>query len=231
MKIAITGASGFIGQQLIPHLHAQGHDLVVLGRDPDRLTQLFDGAYPAFGYDTLAAALAGCDAVVHLAVLNTTAANSASTADYHAANVDLVAHLLTAARSAGLKKIINFDTFQGASDTNIYAKTKAEGAALLANPSDIESVQIKLPIVYGDRYTGKLSRLNSLPAPLRAPLRHVLNLAKPVVHIDRVAAAVSQELARAPGDSRVRFVSDAQQGNWAYAITKWIVDYSFALTI
>lgn len=65
MKIAVTGASGLIGSALVPHLRAQGHDVVRLVRgaasapderpwDPDR--RVLDPAH-----------LADVDAVVHLA--------------------------------------------------------------------------------------------------------------------------------------------------------------------
>jgi uncharacterized protein YbjT (DUF2867 family) len=37
MHVLITGASGFIGSQLLPRLHRDGHELRVLARDPTRL--------------------------------------------------------------------------------------------------------------------------------------------------------------------------------------------------
>lgn len=36
MHILVTGGTGFIGQALLPALHAQGHSLTVLSRDPQR---------------------------------------------------------------------------------------------------------------------------------------------------------------------------------------------------
>lgn len=57
MKIAISGASGFVGSHLSEHLRAAGHDIVPLGR-----ADLADGAQ-----ERLAGLIAACDAVVNLA--------------------------------------------------------------------------------------------------------------------------------------------------------------------
>src|SRR5579871_3171736 len=61
MRIAVTGASGFIGCKLLADLRASGHDVVTLGR----------GSSATYKWDTTADAPAdafeGTDAVVHLA--------------------------------------------------------------------------------------------------------------------------------------------------------------------
>ena len=35
MKVMVTGATGFIGKELIKKLHEMGHEIVVLTRNPD----------------------------------------------------------------------------------------------------------------------------------------------------------------------------------------------------
>ena len=76
MKVAITGATGFVGTRLVQYLHQQGHDLVVLSREGDRARRVFPTlAFPRVDtvtYKPLAlgewqGAIAGCDGVVNLA--------------------------------------------------------------------------------------------------------------------------------------------------------------------
>ena len=41
MRIVIAGASGFVGQMLVPELRARGADVMLLGRDPQALQAKF----------------------------------------------------------------------------------------------------------------------------------------------------------------------------------------------
>jgi uncharacterized protein (TIGR01777 family) len=76
MKIAITGATGFVGTRLVAHLHQAGHDLVVLSRDGDRARRVFPSSpfprvqtvtYTPLQQGDWQGAIAGCDGVVNLA--------------------------------------------------------------------------------------------------------------------------------------------------------------------
>ena len=71
MKVAVTGASGFLGPQLIQRLREQGHEVHVLARDVKRaLARLPPGVTGSY-FDTTTPlapdALGGAEAVVHLA--------------------------------------------------------------------------------------------------------------------------------------------------------------------
>jgi hypothetical protein len=70
MKVTLTGATGLIGTKLVRALTARGDDVTVLSRNPGRATDALE--VRAAPWDPLAgpapaAALAGRDAVVHLA--------------------------------------------------------------------------------------------------------------------------------------------------------------------
>jgi uncharacterized protein (TIGR01777 family) len=76
MKIAITGATGFVGSRLVEKLTASGQQILVLTRNPERARLLFPAAkFPNLeivGCQTTKSgvwqqAISGCDAVVNFA--------------------------------------------------------------------------------------------------------------------------------------------------------------------
>lgn len=76
MKIAVTGATGFVGPRLVERLQAEGHSVVVFSRNAERARKVFpQTAFPqveVMGYEPLQSgdwqqAIAGCDGVVNLA--------------------------------------------------------------------------------------------------------------------------------------------------------------------
>ncbi|MBE9156841.1 TIGR01777 family protein [Nodosilinea sp. LEGE 06152] len=77
MKIAITGATGFVGSRLVERLQADGHSVVVLTRSVEHGRHAFPAAkFPqveVVGYSPLASGgwqdgvFSGCDGVVNLA--------------------------------------------------------------------------------------------------------------------------------------------------------------------
>ncbi len=88
MRVLVTGATGFVGSHAVKALHAAGHDIRVMARNPSRAQQQFDayGLAPAVGERSgepsleivtgdivdaasVRAALTGCDAVVHAAAV------------------------------------------------------------------------------------------------------------------------------------------------------------------
>ena len=113
MKIFLTGATGFVGHHVAKALAAEGADLRLLVRKTSKLSNL-EGINIGAGGDTvvgdladpesLKPALAGCDALVHVA------------ADYrlwipdpaamYKANVDGTRELLRLAREAGVKRVV-----------------------------------------------------------------------------------------------------------------------------
>ncbi len=71
-KIFITGATGVIGRQVLPALANAGHQVSAVARSPQKAAAIEEaGAKPVtvdlFNPDAVAAAVAGRDAVIHLA--------------------------------------------------------------------------------------------------------------------------------------------------------------------
>lgn len=75
MKVAITGATGFVGSRLVERLDAEGHQVLVLARNLAKAQQVFPNsvsnleitAYTPTESGSWQQAIAGCDCVVNLA--------------------------------------------------------------------------------------------------------------------------------------------------------------------
>ena len=71
MKVAVTGATGFVGSRLVERLQAEGHQVVALVRNPDKAAGLASPNLEVVAYNPTQSdwrqAIAGCDGVVNLA--------------------------------------------------------------------------------------------------------------------------------------------------------------------
>lgn len=75
MKVAVTGATGFVGSRLVEKLYAQGNQVLILTRNAERARRVFpSSAFPNLEIVTYAPTeygaeqtLSGCDRVVNLA--------------------------------------------------------------------------------------------------------------------------------------------------------------------
>ena len=71
MKVAITGATGFVGRRLVERLQEQGHQSLIFTRNPTAAKRAFPSveivAYTPTESGSWKGAIAGCNAVVNLA--------------------------------------------------------------------------------------------------------------------------------------------------------------------
>ena len=146
MRVAITGARGTLGSALMPLL---GRDAVPIDR-ADGL-DIDDTA-------AMTKALAGCEAIVHLAGLHPLIARSDATADtYRAANVTPFVALLAVARQVGVSRVVFASTTSvwsdqlvrivdedtGVDGTSPYAASKRACEGLLVT-SGLQGVRLRL---------------------------------------------------------------------------------------
>lgn len=225
-KIAIPGASGFVGRQIVPLLEAKGYELVLIGRDKAKLAALFPNRR-VFDYDDLDVAFCGVDAILHLAVLNNNVVATAE--EFEAANIDLLKNIILKAKSAKIDKIIYTATIHQQADKSNYAHSKNEAERFLNDLNVMQVTIIRLPIVHGERFAGKLSFLNVLPYPLARSIVSILASFKVTLHITKLANCIDTEL-----NSKVSneiLLTDQQDGNLFYAIVRRFVDIGFSIGI
>lgn len=136
-RIAVAGASGFVGRHLLRAAVAAGHVVTGLARS-ERAASLVreSGGTPAPLADDpaeLARSLAGCQALVHLAQIGSERGGQS----FEAVNVGLTARLVAAAREAGVPRVIGFSGLgvarygQSRRVTSRYFLSKLQAEALL----------------------------------------------------------------------------------------------------
>jgi len=133
VKVAVTGASGFLGSVLTPRLAAAGHDVVALTRTlppqgddgPDRVTWVQGDLASPHDATHL---VEDVDAVVHLAWTNTPLTSNAHLPSDAGANMLPTLTLLEAIREAGTRPHVVFASSGGtvygpARDTRPFRET------------------------------------------------------------------------------------------------------------
>ncbi|EKV26316.1 UDP-glucose 4-epimerase [Caenispirillum salinarum AK4] len=237
MRVAVTGATGFVGTALCPRLRSAGLAVRALVRRapappsaPEFDETVVLGDIETAPPSALVEALKGCDAVVHLAakvhVMNPTPADEV---DFRAANVTATRRLAEAAVAAGVPRFVFLSTIKVNGEAtgpgavfrpddapgpeDLYARSKAEAEeALLAVHRLAEPVVLRPPLVYGPCVKGNmraLARLALKPFPL--PLGLVRNR-RSLVGLANLCSAL-EHLTVAPGDAvarRVFLVSDGR---------------------
>jgi nucleoside-diphosphate-sugar epimerase len=164
MKILVTGATGKVGSRFVPRLIAKGYDVTILVRDA---AKAIPGAKTIVGDlydpDTLPPAVAGMDAVVHLAALfRTFTDNEGIIKTNHTGSVALA----QAAVAAGVKRFVfvstsnvyspgyghpaKEDDIVNINDPRAYASSKIAAEQELLQ-LDMDVRVLRLGFVYGDK--------------------------------------------------------------------------------
>ena len=128
MRVLVTGANGFVGRVLCEDLEANAHVMVrALRRGTCRAGEVAVGEIDVT--TDWRPALAGCDAVVHLAarvhVMNETAQNTLTL--YRTTNTDATLNLARQAAQAGVKRFVFVSTIKvnGEGRDDPYRETDA----------------------------------------------------------------------------------------------------------
>lgn len=230
MRAVITGASGYLGRQLVPRLLSAGWSCILVGRDSQSLRGLFPDC-EAIGYDEIDTKAVDCDLLLHLAILNN---NSDAVRDeFNHVNVQLTVDTCKRASAAGIRRFIFVSSTHTLDHNNSshYAESKRAAVAALRDVADIPIEVIYLPAVIGDGFAGRLRVLGRLPVCPRAKMIKLLGALHPTVHMDRVVEALATPTDGEDDPLTSRIVTDGQSENIFFNVVKRLIDLGFALTI
>ena len=186
MLLALTGATGFIGQYLLRELPKRGYRLRVLLRQPPSMPMpcasavIGDLARPR----NMSAALEGVDAVIHSAGF-THGMSGIPEDDYRLLNTEATIGLARAARRAGAKRFVFLSSIRAQSGptaetilteadepnpTDAYGRSKLSAERGLSE-LDLDWVSLRAALVYGPGVKGNIAQLMRLArSPLPLPL-------------------------------------------------------------
>ncbi len=205
MRIAVTGATGFLGGHLVDRLLAEGREVIAIVRDPSKASALEGrGVEIVFGDLTgpLETTLAA-DAFVHAAALSS---NWGRRADFVAANVDGTETAIALARSMGVRRLVHIsspsiyfrlaDQFAVPEDMalpapiNAYAETKAVAEARALAATDLRPMVLRPRGIYGRGDTALLPRLVRAASRGPLPLLRDGQAITGLTHVDDVVEAI-----------------------------------------
>ncbi len=221
MLLALTGATGFIGQYLLRELPKRGHRVRALLRRPAALPPQTAGAIigDLARPQNMSAALEGVDAVIHSAG-PPHGMSGIPEDDYRLLNTEATINLARAARRAGAKRFVFLSSIRAqcgptadsilteASEpkpTDAYGKSKLAAERGLAE-LDLDWVSLRAVLVYGPGVKGNMAQLIQLArSPFPLPLAS-LAARRSLLALENLATAIETVLA-APGTLRRAFIA------------------------
>jgi nucleoside-diphosphate-sugar epimerase len=221
MLLALTGATGFIGQYLLRELPKRGYKLRVLLRNPPSMPMqcasavIGDLARPR----NMSAALEGVDAVIHSAGF-THGMSGVPEDDYRSLNTEATIRLARVARRAGAKRFVFLSSIRAqcgpAADTvltetddpnptDAYGRSKLAAERGLAE-LDLDWVSLRAALVYGRGVKGNMAQLMQLArSPFPLPLRSIV-ARRSLLAVENLSTACDTVL-RVPGPLRRAFIA------------------------
>jgi UDP-glucose 4-epimerase len=207
--IALTGATGFVGQFLLRELPKRGYRLRVLLRRPSVVPMesasavVGDLARP----QNMAAALADVDAVIHSAGV-AHAMSGLPEDDYRMLNTEATLGLARAAKRAGARRFVFLSSIRAQSGptadrvlteeqepqpTDAYGRSKLAAEQGLAE-LDLDWIALRLVLVYGPGVKGNMAELVRFSrAPYPLPLGGLTGR-RSLLALDNLVAAIDTVL-------------------------------------
>ena len=231
--VAVTGATGFVGQALLEAAVQHGFDLRALARKRQ---------VPRLGVEWIPGDLSsraaldrlvrGTSAVIHIAGV----VNAPDAAAFEAGNVAGTLNVVEAARAAGVPRFIHVSSLSAREpQLSAYGASKARGERMVM-ASGLDWTVVRPPWVYGPRDTDtlemfKLAKWGVVPVPAgRASVIHVNDLARLLLALLPGGEDVTRKLFE-PDDGRVNGWTHREIGRgigWALGRRPWVPQLSKA---
>ena len=233
--LAVTGATGFVGQALLDRARREGITLRALARQPQPTRGGVEWiAGDLADHTALRKLVAGAEAVIHLAGV----VNAPDSAGFEAGNVTGTLGVIEAAVAAGVPRLIHVSSLSAREPgLSAYGASKAR-AEKLVRASGLDWTIVRPPGVYGPRDTEyfemfRLARWGVVPVPPRegrSSLLHADDLARLLFALVPGGEAVSHRIFE-PDDGKRGGWSHydlARAIGWAMGRRPWVVHLSRA---
>ncbi|MFD6753182.1 SDR family oxidoreductase [Micromonospora gifhornensis] len=182
MRCLVTGATGYIGGRLAPRLLAQGYDVRCLARRAGRLRDVpWSGQVEIVEADlsraeTLPAAFDGVDVAYYLV-------HSLGQAGFEATDRQAATNFATAARAAGVRRIVYLGGPEPAADdpaTSAHLRSRSEVGRIL-QASGVPTVVLRAAVIIGSGSASfEMLRYLTERLPVMVTPRWVTNRIQPI---------------------------------------------------
>jgi nucleoside-diphosphate-sugar epimerase len=210
VKLAITGATGFVGGRLLEAAFGAGHQTRALTRRSMRPRVGVDWIKGALDDEpSLARLVDGTDVVIHVAGV----LKGRTQADFDGPNVGGTQAVVAAARAAGVQRIVHVSSLAAREpELSFYGASKAKSEQVVAS-SGLKHAIVRPPAVYGpgDKETlelFKMARAGIVMLPPRGRLS--------VVHADDLARLLLALADPSTPDGLLIEPDDGRDGGWSH---------------
>lgn len=231
MRVLVTGASGFLGSSLVRALCQSGCHVRAVVREASRCSSFQPGVETIVAdirYSLQSEEIArGCGAIVHLAAKVHAIADVGRDQEYQAVNVIGTRHILEAAVSAGVTRVVFassvkvfgeeteecIDELQAPDPQTAYGWSKWRAEQLVSEYADrhgLTAVSLRLPMVYGPTKKGNLYRMIEAIDRGRFPVLPSLSAVRSLLHVENFVQAVLLCLQTPRFDQAAYIVTDAK---------------------
>ena len=198
MKVLVTGATGFVGREIVRQLRAAGHTIRILARNPRSPAAqeaVSRWGVEAYSGDVLEAAslegaLAGVEAVIHLVGIISELGNST----FENVHVGGTRNLVAAAQQAGVRRFVHMSALGSRPKAASRYHQSKWAAEELVRQSGLEFTIFRPSLIYGpqDQFINLFARIIRL-SPVVPLLGNPSARFQPVP-VEAVAAAFAGSL-------------------------------------